>query len=109
MHKTIDVKNCYKYLGLVMNKNLKWSGNIEFLTTKANSRSNKLLSTLKRLRRLSKEAKLSIWMALVRPVLESGSELWWANKLESQKIESIQLKALKSILGVSSKTNRCSS
>jgi len=33
-----------------------------------------------------------------------GTGLWWANKTECRRIESIQLVAFKGILGVSSKT-----
>ena len=51
------------------------------------------------------EVKLNIWNALVRPLLEYCSGIWWCNKLQSQRIERIQLKALKVILGISSKTS----
>jgi len=72
--------------------------------TKAKQKSNSLICILKRLRRLSIEANLSIWQSCVRPVIEYGTGLWWANKTECRKIESIQLVALKHILRVSSKT-----
>jgi len=54
---------------------------------------------------LSVEAKLNIWNAIVRPSIQYGSATWWTNKLQTAKLERIQLKALKVILGVSSKTS----
>jgi len=91
-------------LGVIFNSNLKWNDNIDYLIAKAKKKSNSLLCSLLRYKYLSTEAKLNIWNSIVRPILEYGSAMWWCNKLQSQRIERIQLKALKVILGISSKT-----
>ena len=43
-------------------------------------------------------------LAVVRPALEYGSEVWEANKAQSAALESIVLGGAKQIVGCSSKT-----
>jgi len=68
---------------------------------KGKQRSNGLSSIL-RFKGLSTEAKLSTWKALV---LEYGTQVWWPNKTQSMRLERIQLRASKRMLGISSKTS----
>ena len=100
----VEVVNKYKYLGVVLKYDLKWTENIEYVIGKGMRRSNSIISIL-RFKGLSTEAKLCVWKALVRPILEYGSQTWWPNKTQSMRLERVQLKALKCILGVSSKTS----
>ena len=43
-------------------------------------------------------------LAVVRPTLEYGSEVWEANKTQAAALESVMLEGAKCILGCSSKT-----
>ena len=104
-HHLVQVVNKYLYLGVVFTSDLKWQGHIQHLIGKGKDKSHHLINTLLRYRNISTEAKINIWNSLVRPVLEYGSGIWWSNKLQSQTIERLQLKAFKSALGVSSKTS----
>ena len=103
-NEVIEVVNEYKYLGVMLKYDLKWNENIEYVIGKGKERSNSVSSIL-RFKGLSTEAKLCIWKALVRPILEYGTQIWWPNKTQSMRLERVQLKALKCILGVSSKTS----
>ena len=100
----IETVDKYKYLGLMFQYNLKWTENIEYVIGKAKQRSNSL-SSLLRFKGLSTEAKLSVWKALICPILNYGAQIWWPNKTQCIRLERIQLRALKCMLGISSKTS----
>ena len=47
---------------------------------------------------------LLLLLAVVRPTLEYGSEVWEANKTQAAALESVMVRGAKHILGCSSKT-----
>ena len=63
----------YKYLGVILSKDLRWTAHCQAILHKA----NKTLALLRRsLSPCSKEVKTRAHQALVRPQLEYGSEAW---------------------------------
>ena len=72
----IDVVNEYKYLGVKMTKNLSWNHHVEGIVAKA----NKNLRFVKRVFKESpKNVKESVYMSLVRPLVEYACAVWDPN------------------------------
>ena len=55
-------------------------------------------------RDINLSARRLLLLAVVRPTLEYGSEMWEANKTQAGALESVMLGGAKRILGCSSKT-----
>ena len=55
-------------------------------------------------RDINLSARRSLLLAVVRPTLEYGSDVWEANKTQAAALESVMLGGVKRILGCSSKT-----
>lgn len=87
----------FRYLGLVLNDECDWSATIDHALTKAKKASHRL-SRLLRLQILSVQTRLLLWNSLVRPILEYGAAIWWADKKQLKALESVQLSALRIIL-----------
>ena len=86
-------------LGVIIRKDLKWSSNTNSLVTKCN-RKFFMFAKLKSFR-ASREDMLRVWVSYLRPICEYAAPLWHSSisVAESSKIESIQKRALKIILG----------
>lgn len=83
--------NDAKYLGLTLQRNLKWDKHINSITNKA----NQSLGFLKRnLKFTSSKSKDHAYKALVRPTLELSSTLWDPHsKTQKHNIETVQRRA----------------
>lgn len=84
-------------LGILVNENLSWDEHISMMVNKANKR----LGYLKRSIgfNCNVKTKLTCYKALIRPILESGSNVWaCVNKKNILKLESVQRRATKFIL-----------
>ena len=55
-------------------------------------------------RDINLSARRLLLLAVVRPSLEYGGEMWEANKTQAAALESVMLRGAKHILGCSSKT-----
>ena len=94
----LDFVKSEKDLGVVVTTNLSWEENILALCTKARSR----LGLMKRALRFVKDArqKRAFYLALVRSIFEHCSIVWRPTTAAlNDKVESIQRKAVKWILG----------
>ena len=86
------VVTSYKYLGLWITSDLSWTEHINIAVAKAKERSASLAALMNN-NRVPARAKLLVWFAYVRPLLEYGSEIWVANSKQAARLESIQLQA----------------
>jgi hypothetical protein len=69
----LDVVDSSKYLGVTINKNLRWDDHINNITARA----NRTLDFLKRnLRRCKPSARARAYEAIVRPTLEYAAYIW---------------------------------
>ena len=89
---TIEKVKKYKLLGVILAVDLKWKEHIAYIYGKEYS--------LRVLRKAGVEVKnmLKVYLAIIRPILEYAVPVWQAiPEYLSQKIESIQKRALKII------------
>ena len=86
-------------LGVIIRKDLKWYSNSNSLVTKCN-RKFFMFAKLKSFR-ASREDMLRVWVSYLRPICEYAAPLWHSSisVAESTKIEKIQKRALRIILG----------
>ena len=70
----LDMVDSYKYLGLLISSDISWSHHIDSICSKA----RKILGLLYRRFSLDTEphALLQLYLSLVRPHLEYGSQVW---------------------------------
>ena len=99
----VKVTNSYKYLGIDILENLNdWSPYMARTISKARRGSENLAWLCRREAGLLPRSAAFMWKAVVRPVLEYGSELWagdigqrWVNKAEK-----IQVDFARTVLGL---------
>ena len=103
--KRIEIVNKYKYLGIWFNNILSWSDHFKYIISKAKQKSQLLRNFITK-RQVTPRAKLLVWLAFVRPLLDYGCEIWEPNSKVKQQIESIQTKAGALIFKVNEKSNR---
>ena len=98
--KLIESVDTIKLLGVYLTNDLKWTVNTKNICKKVNQR----LYLIRKLKQfgLQKEELITAWRSIVRPVAEYAVPLWHSSLTEndSNKIESLQKKALGIILGL---------
>ena len=93
--KNLPVLDAYTYLGIVFTSDCKWEAHIAGMIEKATASIN-ALQTFFQNRHVSFEVKRAMLLALIRPRVEYGSEVWWASSQQTNTIESkIQIEVLK--------------
>ena len=99
-----EIESCesYKYLGDVMMKNGSNKKNIDEREIKVMASTRKILALCGNslFRKIQPKALIKLHNCCTIPMLLSNSETWVLNKTERNKIERIELWALKKILGV---------
>lgn len=92
---SLPVLDAYTYLGVIFSNDCKWEAHIAGMIEKATASVNALQSFFQN-RRVKFEVKRAMLLALVRPRVEYGSEVWWATSQQADTIESkIQIEVLK--------------
>ncbi|MFN9917848.1 MAG: reverse transcriptase domain-containing protein, partial [Pirellulaceae bacterium] len=89
---TLKVVPEYKYLGIHFKWNLDWNTHVDYMINKAKRRTSDMMKLLVN-SRISVKAKLLVWFAFVRPILDYGCEVWDANTKHLGKMEAVQHKA----------------
>ena len=86
-------------LGVIISSDLKWNANSNFLVTKCN-RKFFMFAKLKSFR-ANRDDLLRVWVSYLRPICEYAAPLWHSSitVADSSKIERIQKRALRIILG----------
>jgi hypothetical protein len=94
----LEFKDHTKILGLILEKNLKWSKNTEYLVKKANAR----MEILRRLSSFSPPIKdmLTVYISFIRSILEQSCVIWHSTLTleDSEKLERVQKNAFRNIL-----------
>jgi hypothetical protein len=91
----LPVLDAYTYLGIVFSNDCKWDAHISGMIDKATSSINALQVFFQN-RRIKFEVKRAMLLAIIRPRVEYGSEVWWASPQQADVIESkIQIEVLK--------------
>ena len=86
---------CSQSLVIVFTSDCKWDAHIAGMIEKATASIN-ALQTFFQNRHVSFEVKRAMLLALIRPRVEYGSEVWWATSQQTNTIESkIQIEVLK--------------
>ena len=80
-----------------------WDVHINNVLDNGRRKVNQLHSVISN-RDINLSARRLLLLAVVRPTLEYGSEVWEANKTQAAALESVMLGGVKRILGCSSKT-----
>lgn len=93
----IDVVDCHKILGTVINSSLKWTDHVNMITKKAAKRLY-IIRTLKR-SGMTADDLLTIYIALIRSVLEYCCPVWHTNLplYLSEQVERLQRRVLRII------------
>ena len=79
----LEQVQCYKYLGLLLSTDLRWSHHIETICTKA----RKLLGLLYRqfANNTNTQVMVKLYLSLVRPHLEYGAQVWHPHLIKDKK------------------------
>ena len=94
----IPLKEDYKYLGMII-QNASWTKTKESMARKASKAMSWSWNLLMRLGAPTVRAMVSVWTALVRPLLEYGAEIWpGENSQQWKEADALQRKMAKRIL-----------
>ena len=93
----------YTYLGIDFAESGAWDVHIKKVVASGKKKVNQLNSVISN-RDINLSARRLLLLAVVRPTLEYGSEVWEANKAQASSLESVVLGGAKRILGCSSRT-----
>jgi hypothetical protein len=99
----VEVKSEYTYLGTITpTDGLSWKAQVDLAITKAKRRSSDLLWICRGDKGIRPRTAVSIWQALVRPLLEYASELWEGTIPADQEraAEAVQMTFLRGTLGL---------
>ena len=97
--KNLEVIKNTKLLGIIIQDNLKWEKNTEFLVKKANTRME-MLRRSKSFNASEEDLKI-IYVTFIRSILEQSCTVWHSslNSENREDLERVQKNALKIILG----------
>ena len=101
--ETIEVVNSYTYLGTILDGNgLSWNSHVSGAILKAKRRSNDLLWVCRSDRGMRPRTAITLWNALVRPLLEYCCELWSGQipQYLVDQAERVQMTFLRGTLGL---------
>ena len=96
----LSVCDFFKYLGIWLQSDLKFSKHIEETIKTATKVSNFLLWVIRRGRGMRPRSAMYLWNAICRPLLEFGCEVWAPVITDRQKasLNLVQMEFLKSLL-----------
>ena len=98
--ESLPVLKSYCYLGVEFSSDGSWDRHIKSLLIRNRQKLGGLYRVLHNFA-LDLKTRRHIFMAVLRPSLEYGCEVWNTNKCQAKALESIQLRACKYILGCS--------
>jgi Reverse transcriptase (RNA-dependent DNA polymerase) len=94
-----------KYLGFIIQNDLKWTSMTAARLAKTQTLLNRLLLHKHAFRNVSLLAAKRIWTTYGRPILEYGVALWATQKTTRNRLDKLQKKALKTMSGLPKSTN----
>ena len=95
----MEVVDSYRYLGVNISKDGKMNEEVNNRIGDARKAAGALQKVWKK-RKLSQEAKVGMYEAIVEPSLLYGSEAWVLNGHERKRMEAVEMNCLRSICGV---------
>ena len=98
--ESLPILDSYCYLGVEFSSDGSWDKHIKSLIMRNRQKLGGMYRILHNFA-LDLRTRRHIFMAVLRPSLEYGCEVWNANKCQAKALESIQLRACKYILGCS--------
>ena len=98
--ENVPVVDYYKYLGIMFNSQWNWTDHVEYVCGKMERAVNKLEYRLWKNRAVDVKTKVIAWSSIFRPVIEYGAEVWWPGAAEMDRVERIQKRVCKWMLGV---------
>ena len=96
----IEVAESFRYLGVVLQPDLRWNGMKSHLLTKASNAGQALMSVGSVKRYLSPVAGLNMYQALVRSRTEYGVQVWSVPNLQWYEADQLQVWFLRSWFGL---------
>lgn len=95
----IPIKDDIKYLGIVLDKKLKFKQHVNYICDKAIKCGRALYPILNRRSKLNQKNKLLLYSMCIRPILTYGCQVWFHKtaKTHSKRLQIIQNKNLKII------------
>ncbi|KFM71881.1 RNA-directed DNA polymerase from mobile element jockey, partial [Stegodyphus mimosarum] len=95
----INNPDSYKYLGVIIDKNLNFKEHISYILNKANAAFYSIYPIIGRKSKLNIKIKKMLYISLIRPILLYACPAWAiANKTERKKLDVIQNKILRSVV-----------
>jgi hypothetical protein len=99
----IEIVKSHKHLGVVLQKDGKWTEHIEYVVNRTSRRldilrSNKYI--------LDKKSLEKLYMSYIRPILEYSSQVWCnISKQDKEKLEGLQREAMRTVTGAKKGTS----
>lgn len=101
----IPVSKEYKYLGVMLSDTGGWAQHVEYVLEKGKKKLHSLWPVLSN-RALTLALKKRVIESVLRPTLEYGGEVWYANKTQQKQLEKVLLKAARTALGAPKYTDQ---
>ena len=99
----VEIKDSYVYLGTVTPADgISWTAQVRTAIEKARTRSTDLLWVCRADRGIRPRTAVTLWQALVRPLLEYACEIWAGQTTATltKEVESVQTTFLRGVLGL---------
>ena len=97
--EVVPIVSTYKYLGIVFNNTWSWTDQSEYVLSRATKAVDNVEFRFWKNRSVDIESKVIAWKSVFRPAIEYGSEVWWPLKADLERLEILQRKVCKWILG----------
>ena len=95
----VPIVSQYKYLGVMFNEDWTWRHHLEYVCDKVVTLVSALEFRFWRNRAVDVKTKVIAWKTIFRPIIEYGAEVWWPAQSELNRLEVIQKRICKWILG----------
>lgn len=99
----VEVVSAYKYLGIMLSRDLKWTQHVTYTMDKVKRRMAECHHLLSH-KDLTPSTRLHLYKCLIVPIMTYGAGLWLLTDHQKRQLEALHLKALKAILGTCTST-----
>lgn len=98
--ETIEQVNSYKYLGSIVDSRGKSEEELNSRIQAANRVYYALQNKFLKHKEITEKTKISIYKAIYLPILLHGAENWILTKRQEQRVQAIEMKYLRKVMGV---------
>ena len=96
----LECVEIYKYLGIIMDKQLSYKQNLEALSSSAGRAVGALISKIKSIKDIGYKSLTTLYERCICPIMEYGSAAWSAYILNSKPMMDVQYRLIRYHLGV---------